>query len=102
MSDRCLTKDEAKKLMNWHIQKAAAEVDRLVKVPITSNQKTALTSFAFNFGSGALATSTLLRKLNSGDKSGAAAEFDRWIHGSGQVLPGLVDRRKKEKELFKR
>ncbi len=102
LSDPCITKEDAKKLMAHHISKAGNEVARLVKVPLSANQKTALTSFAYNFGSGALASSALLSKLNAGDKSGAASEFDRWIHADGKPLLGLVDRRAKEKALFKK
>ncbi len=101
-SDPCLTKEQAKKLMQDELDKTAKQVDRMVSVPLTANQKTALTSFAFNTGIPALKTSALLRKLNAGDKNGAAEEFDRWVHGDNkQVLPGLVDRRQKEKQLFK-
>ena len=64
----------------------------------------ALVSFAYNVGSGVdgLKTSTLLRKLNGKDYEGAAREFDRWVHGDGKVLPGLVTRRNKEEALFRR
>ena len=102
LNDACLSKAEAKSLLDWHIQQARGAVDRLVKVPITDGQKTALTSFAYNLGSGALESSTLLKKLNSGDQEGAATEFDRWTKGGGKELPGLVDRRTREKQLFKR
>jgi lysozyme len=27
-------------------------------------------------------------------------EFNRWIHGGGKVLPGLVTRRKAEADLY--
>jgi lysozyme len=46
----------------------------------------------------------LLKRLNSGDKTGAAREFGRWVHGTirGRKvrLPGLVRRRRAEAELF--
>ncbi|WP_370678445.1 glycoside hydrolase family protein [Comamonas sp. GB3 AK4-5] len=49
--------------------------------------------FIHNKGAGALATSTLLRKLNAGDVAGACAEHPRWnkgtVKGVLQVLPGL-------------
>jgi lysozyme len=49
--------------------------------------------FIHNKGAGALATSTLLRKLNVGDASGACAENPRWnkgtVKGMQKVLPGL-------------
>ncbi len=81
---------------------AGIEIDvaRLVKVPLTQGQFDALVSFAFNLGAAALAGSTLLRKLNAGDCAGAAAEFGKWVHADGTVLPGLVTRRARERALF--
>ena len=75
-------------------------VNRLVTVPLTQNQFDALVSFTFNLGEGALEESTLRRKLNAGDYEGAAAEFGKWVKAGGQVLAGLVRRRKDEAELF--
>ncbi|MGU3389186.1 lysozyme [Sphingomonas sp. M1A8_2b] len=77
-----------------------ARVRRIVKVPLTANQLGALTSFAYNLGSGALASSTLLRLLNGGDYSGAAAQFARWNKAGGKVLAGLTKRRAAEAALF--
>lgn len=75
-------------------------VNQLVKVNITQGQFDALVSFAYNFGLRSLSTSTLLRKLNSGDKQGAADEFCRWVNAGGVKLDGLVKRRMAERELF--
>lgn len=75
-------------------------VRKLVKVPLTDEEWIALTSFSFNVGWQAFADSTLLKKLNAGDKEGAAAELSRWVHGGGRVLPGLVVRRAREARLF--
>lgn len=101
MSDPCLTQDQAKKMMQAELNRTAQKVKEMVAAPMTANQKTALTSLAFNIGIEGFRQSTLLRRLNSGDKQGAAKEFDRWIHGDNkEVLPGLVDRREKEKQLF--
>lgn len=77
------------------------KVSTLVKVDLTQGQFDALVSFAYNVGTGALAKSTLLRKLNSGDYSGAADEFLRWNKAGGRVLAGLTRRREAERELFK-
>ncbi|MDI5754417.1 hypothetical protein MJL79_28970, partial [Salmonella enterica subsp. enterica serovar Montevideo] len=41
--------------------------DRLVRVPLTPYQKTALATFIFNTGVTAFSKSTLLKKLNAGD-----------------------------------
>ena len=76
-------------------------VARLVQVPLVQSQFDALVSFAFNCGVAAFAASTLLRKLNVRDYRGAADEFPRWIHDApGNVEPGLVARRAKERALF--
>jgi lysozyme len=49
---------------------------------------------------GALAKSTLLRKLNAGDVAGAGREFARWTKAKGLELAGLVRRRAAERALF--
>lgn len=76
------------------------DVLKLVKVKLTQNQFDALVSFAYNVGSRALSTSTLLKKLNAGDIKGAADEFLRWNKAGGKVLNGLTRRREAERALF--
>ncbi len=70
-----------------------------VKVPLTDNQLTALTSFTYNVGEANLKSSTLLKKLNAGDYEGACKELPRWVYAKGIKLPGLVKRRQAEMEL---
>ncbi|WP_019503835.1 lysozyme [Pleurocapsa sp. PCC 7319] len=82
------------------VKKFADGVTSLVEVKLGSNQFSALVCFTYNVGLGAFEKSTMLRKLNSGDCKGAAAEFDRWVKGGGLTLPGLVRRRNAEKVLF--
>jgi lysozyme len=69
--------------------------------PATDNQFSALVSFAFNLGEGALKDSTLRRKHLEGDYVGAAAEFGRWTKADGKVLKGLVKRRAREAQLYR-
>lgn len=95
-----ITSDEADALLAQDMADAELEVSTVVRVPLSPNQHDALVSFVFNVGGGAFADSTLLRKLNSGDYSGAASEFDKWVHANGAVDPGLVSRRSQEKTLF--
>ena len=73
---------------------------KLVKVELTEEEWIAVSSFTYNLGWRALQKSTLLAKLNAGDKAGAAKEFKRWVYGGGRVLPGLVVRRAREAVLF--
>ena len=75
-------------------------VQRYVQVPLTQGQYDALVDFAYNAGAQNLRTSTLLKKLNAGDYSGASAEFSKWVNGGGKKLPGLVKRREAERQLF--
>ena len=79
---------------------AQSSIRRGVKTQISQNQYDALTSLVFNIGTGAFASSTLLRKLNADDCHGAAAEFTRWNRGGGRVLRGLTNRRASERALF--
>lgn len=95
-----LTREEALDLLRSDLKEYEAEVRRLVKVPLSQPQFDALTSFAFNVGAGALASSTLLKRLNHGDYDAAAREFRRWVFGGGEALPGLKRRRAAEAALF--
>lgn len=96
-----ISRAEGYRLLKGDLQGADAAVRRLVKVPLTRNQLSALTSFVFNVGEGAFRTSTLLRLLNSGEPSARVAEqFGRWKYANGKVLPGLVRRRDAEAKLF--
>ena len=71
----------------------------LVKVRLTENQLSALICFTFNVGREAFRNSTMLRLINERNIT-ASDEFLKWVHAGGQVLPGLVSRRKSERELF--
>ena len=66
----------------------------------TDNQLGAMVCFAYNCGVANLKSSTLLRKHKAGDYAGAAKEFARWNKAAGEVLEGLVRRRKAEALLF--
>lgn len=94
----CGEGSEAERRLLAELDKARSQVRSVVTIPLLLYEEDALVSFQFNTGS--IQNSDLLRQLNSGNKRAAAAEFDRWIHANGQRLPGLVDRRKEEKELF--
>jgi GH24 family phage-related lysozyme (muramidase) len=67
---------------------AANAVDSHVTVPLTADQRDALTSFVYNAGAGAFAGSTLLRDLNGGNTQAAADQFSRWINSNGSQNQG--------------
>ncbi|KAF9321436.1 hypothetical protein BG003_001949 [Podila horticola] len=65
------------------------------RVTLNLNQWAALTSWTFNVGCGAAASSTLVQRLNQGQDPVAVAEneLSQWNHGGGHVLDGLTRRR---------
>lgn len=54
---------------------------------------------AYNAGPAALCKSTLMRKANAGDFTGACNELPRWVYADGKRLPGLVARRSAFKSI---
>lgn len=92
------TDAECAALLKEDVKDAEAAVKRLVTAPLTQAQFDALVSFTFNVGSGNLAKSTLLKKVNAFDCYGAGAEFMRWTTAGGKELPGLVKRRASERQ----
>ncbi len=100
--NQSISEKEADRLFAQDIKEFEGYVDRFVKVPLTANQHEALVSFVYNIGPGAFMHSTLLRKLNASDYTGAAKEFIRWNKAGGKVLKGLTRRRQAEQKLFRK
>jgi lysozyme len=95
-----LTEKQAEDLLRKDLGNSEAGVTRLVKVKLSQQQFDALVSFTFNLGVGNLQSSTLLKKLNAGDYSGAADELLRWNKAGGKEVAGLTRRRAAERKLF--
>lgn len=93
------TRAECDALLAGDLGMALAAVDRHARVQLPDTRRAALASFVYNAGERKFQSSTLLRKLNGGDARGACAELSRWVYAGGEVLPGLVARRKTEREL---
>lgn len=73
------------------------DLDRMVRVDYASPyQRAALISFVYNVGAGNMQSSTLLKKLNAGDHTGACQQLTRWVYAQKVKLPGLVTRRSEE------
>jgi lysozyme len=97
---RDITENEAEYLLKRELLTTENAVARLVKSPLTKNQFSAVCCLVYNVGSGKFKSSTIRMKLNRKDFTGASNEFWKWRRANGQILRGLVNRRKKEKELF--
>ena len=95
-----ITKEKSKEILTADLKRFESAVNDAVKVTLTQNQFDALVSLAFNIGEGAFARSTLVNKLNAGDKKGAAEQFLVWKNAGGRVSQGLLNRRQTEKAMF--
>lgn len=95
-----ITQEQADALLVQDCQSAANAVDNPSYCPLTAtlnaNQRDALISFTFNCGTGSLRT--LCRGRGQAAICEAMALYNKG--NGGQVLPGLVRRRKAEQELF--
>jgi lysozyme len=90
----------AEELLRRDVETAEKAVLRLIHVPLSDGQFSALVSFVFNLGAGALQRSTLRRKINRGEHETVPAEFRRWVWAGGRKLKGLMRRREAEAVLF--
>ncbi len=93
------TKAECDALLEKDLAIVAKAVNPLIKVNIPDYTRAALYSFTYNVGTGAFSRSTLLKKLNAGDRTGACNELKRWIYAGGVQWKGLMTRREVEKAV---
>jgi lysozyme len=101
MNDAPISKDRAFDLLKITASRFAIKVENLLKKPVTQNQFNALVSFAYNVGSGALASSTLLKLVNINPNDAMIAkEFLKWNKAGGKSIQGLTNRRIKESALY--
>lgn len=95
-----LTRDECSARFRKELAKHEAAVNRLVTVEMSQNEFDAMVSLSYNVGTGAFGRSTVLRRLNKGDRTGAAKAFHLFNKAGGGVVAGLVQRRASEAALF--
>lgn len=80
-------------------------IGRLFGAPLNQNKFDALVSLVYNIGVAALQTSTVRKRINSGESDFAIAEAWRWwnkarVNGVLTTVQGLVNRREAEIALF--
>lgn len=100
---RCWSKRKARSHLRKRLNRDfAVGVRRLINRPLRQRDLDALTSFVYNNGVGSLEISTLRRRWNAHERRCHVArqELPKWVHSGGQVLPGLVRRRKAEAKLI--
>lgn len=99
-----VTEREAARLLATDIEPIESLIQNTVRAPLNQNEHDALVSLIFNIGEANWRRSTVLAKLNDGDRLAAADAFERWtrarVDGKLVKLDGLVRRRAAEKSLF--
>ncbi len=88
----------AREILDVDLDECEADVNRLIKVPLSQAQFDALVSFQFN--TGALGKSTLLKRLNRGEYTAVPSELMKYVFSKGQRLRGLERRRRAEVDLW--
>lgn len=78
------------------IQKTESAIHKCVHVPLSQGEYDAFNSLAYNIGTNAFCSSTLVKKLNARDYEGACAEIKRWVYVGKKKTQGLINRREKE------
>jgi lysozyme len=78
------------------VQRFEGSLKDCVTVPLHQHEYDAYISLSYNIGSNAFCRSTLVRKLNAEDYSGACREILRWDKFQGRTLAGLTKRRQEE------
>lgn len=101
-----VTQDQCNAFLKSDMGHAFDALDRMVHVPMSEPERAGLADFVFNVGEPAAAKSTLMRKLNAGDRRGACNELPRWVIVAGKDCrkkqsncPGIPARRAQEREL---
>ena len=90
----------ADEMLDIELDEFEGYINELVEVQLEQHQFDALVAWVYNLGAGNLISSTLLIKLNAGDYDDVPHEIQRWNKANGEVLEGLVRRRKAEALLF--
>lgn len=95
-----LTDAQVNALLMQDLVRFEAAVTSFVVVDLTQNQYDALVSFAFNLGTTALKTSTLLRELNAKNYAAVPTQMRRFVNSDGHPVQGLINRRENEVKLW--
>ena len=72
-------------------------VKRCAPVPMHPHEFAAFVSLTYNIGQGAFCKSTVAKRLNAGDYTGACEAILMWDKQAGKTLRGLTIRRKAER-----
>ena len=90
------TPERALKTLLNSTNEHAQVMSSCITVPLYQYEFDAYLSFTYNVGTGAFCRSTLVKKLNAGDYTGACKELLKWDKVGNKQLTGLTKRRQAE------
>lgn len=96
-----ITREQAAVRTRIDIARFEGNLKSCVKVPLHQYEFDAFVSLEYNIGSSAFCKSTLVKRLNAFDYSGACDAILMWDRFQGKPLNGLTKRRKEEHKLCK-
>lgn len=96
-----LSQEQMQNLARQDLQDAIQAVESSITAPLTQNQFDALVSFAFNIGPQAFKESGAIQALNEGDIEEFLRRHAQWNESGGTEMQGLINRRRREAELFR-
>lgn len=96
-----MTEKHVDSIVKRDVEFFEAGVRRLVRKGTEQREFDAMVCLAINIGLGGFASSTVLRMHNQGRSFAAGLAFLLWNRGGGQVLGGLVSRRRSERYLYR-
>lgn len=95
---------QADALLRKDVALCERKIGALVTVPVNTNEFSAMVSLCYNLGWQSFGASSIVKRLNAGDRQGAADAFlfydKATVNGEKQTLPRLHARREKERALF--
>jgi lysozyme len=94
--------DQAQSALDQHLLYFATNTLKLspTLTKAQDRQLAAVVSFTYNCGLGNYRVSTLKKRVDAQDWSGACEEIVKWNKAAGRVLPGLTKRRMAEAALL--
>lgn len=90
-----ITEAEALTIFDRDLAQYEAAVDKAVTVLLADHERDALVSICYNIGPAGLARSTFVKRLNAGDRAGAAAAIMAWTKPKE-----VTSRREAERDQF--
>ena len=104
--DTVFTLDDAAESFVESVASAENVVKRRIKQTPSQGEYDMMVSFVYNLGAGNFASSTLLKKFNQNDRTGACEQYPRWVFVNGKDCriddsncAGIPKRRAIEREV---